>query len=180
VKGTIDFRYDFDHDVVISRPRWTIDSSSEVMRWYQLHANYFGPRFKGKKDLIVVNDAFDVLPKVATLWGSYRAKLHESFVRFTVPVSNNPRVRLTTNTSGVRYSVSTNSLEAATVEEAVDAILAVREAKGETKASVAGVTSISSRPPPRPTTERPTSSMRLRSPEQAKLAALVSELMTQK
>jgi hypothetical protein len=128
VKGTIDFQYDFDHDLVVAKPRWSLDTSAEVMRWYQLHASYFAGRFGSPKDLITVNDDFDVAPKVATLWGSYRAKLQERWVRSSVHVRNNARVRLTTNTSGVRYSVS--SVECATVEEAIAAILAVREAKG--------------------------------------------------
>ena len=127
IKGTIDFRYEPDHDLVIARPRWTLDTPSEVMRWYQLHANYFKARFSGPRDLITVNDAFDVVPRVATLWGSYRAKLHEAFVRYSVPVNNNARVRLTTNTSGVRYSLST--VEAPSLEDAIGAILAIREAK---------------------------------------------------
>jgi hypothetical protein len=71
-----------------------------------------------------VNDAFDVAPKVATVWGSYRAKIHQSFIRHSVRVNNNARVRLTTNTSGARYSIST--LESNSVEEAIAEILAVR------------------------------------------------------
>jgi hypothetical protein len=138
MRGTIDFRYDFDHDIVVARPRWTLDTTAEVMRWYQLHAKYFGGRFHGPKDLIVVNDDFDVAPKVATVWGSYRAKLHETLVRHAVRVNSNARVRLTTNTSGVRYSVST--LEAVSMEEAIAAILAVREL---------------AEPPRRPSTTRP-------------------------
>jgi hypothetical protein len=132
MKGTVDFSYDFDHDLVIARPRWTLNATADVMRWYQLHANYFGARFRAPKDLITVNDAFDVLPKVATVWGAYRAKLHDAFVRHSVRVNNNARVRLSTNTSGVRYSIST--LESPSVEEAIAAILAVR-ATGPTERS---------------------------------------------
>jgi hypothetical protein len=125
MRGTIDFRYDFDHDLVIARPKWTLDATAEVMRWYELHAKYFSARFRTPKDLITVNDAFDVTPKVATVWGSYRAKIHQSFIRHSVRVNNNARVRLTTNTSGARYSIST--LETSSVEEAIREILAARE-----------------------------------------------------
>jgi hypothetical protein len=125
IAGTIDFRHDAVNDIVISRPRWTLASSVDVMRWYQMHASYFGGRFQDKKDVIVVNDAFDVSPKVATLWGQYRARLHETYIRFSVRVNNNPRVRLTTNTSAARYSIS--ALECASVEEAIAAVLGARQ-----------------------------------------------------
>jgi hypothetical protein len=127
-RGTIDFKYDFDHDLVIAKPRWVLDSPAEVMRWHELHASYFGGRFGSPKDLITVNDAFDIVPKVATLWGSYRAKLHERWVRSAVYVNNIARVRLTIHTSGVLHTVT--SIERATVEEAIDAVLAIRLAKG--------------------------------------------------
>jgi hypothetical protein len=125
IAGTIDFRHDNVNDIVISRPRWALATSVDVMRWYQMHASYFGARFTDKKDVIVVNDAFDVSPKVATLWGQYRARLHETYVRYSVRVSNNARVRLTTNTSAARYSIS--ALECDSVDEAVAAILASRQ-----------------------------------------------------
>ena len=102
VRGTIDFRHDAVNDIVVLRARWTLDTPMEVMRWYQMQAGYFGARFQERKDVIVLNDAFDVTPRVATLWGQYRARLHESYIRYSVRVGNNARVRLTTNTSGVR------------------------------------------------------------------------------
>jgi len=131
-RGTIDFRHDATSDVVIQTPRWTLDSPVEVMRWYQMQAGYFGGRFREPKDVIVVNDAFDVTPQVATLWGQYRARLHESYIRFSVRVRSNARVLLTTNTSAVRYSIS--AVECASVEEAVAAIRGARERASESKA----------------------------------------------
>ena len=122
--GTIDFRHDTTNDIVVSRPRWSLSSSVDVMRWYQMHASYFGARFQDKKDVIVVNDAFDVSPRVATLWGQYRARLHETYIRFSVRVNNNARVRLTTNTSAARYSIS--ALESPTIEDAIASILGAR------------------------------------------------------
>ena len=118
--GTIDFRHDTTNDIIVMRPRWTLETPVDVMRWYQMHAGYFGGRFQCKKDIIAQNDAFDVVPKVAALWGQYRAKLHESYIRLSVRVSSNARVRLTTNTSAARYSIS--ALECASLEEAIVAI----------------------------------------------------------
>ncbi len=145
VKGTIDFRHDTVNDIVVTRPRWTLDSSVEVMRWYQMHASYFGARFQDRKDVIVINDAFDVLPKVAALWGQYRAKLHETYIRYSVRVNNNPRVRLSTNTSAARYTIS--ALETPTLEAAIAAILAARAEAGDTP-SPRRYSSSTSVPPP--------------------------------
>ncbi len=124
-RGTIDFRHDLVNDIVIETPRWTLDSPIEVMRWYQMQASYLGQRFRERKDVVILNGAFDVTPQVATLWGQYRAKLSEVYVRYSVRVNNSPRVRLCTNTSAARYSIS--SLETDTLEEAVRAILGARE-----------------------------------------------------
>jgi hypothetical protein len=154
--GTIDFRHDSVNDIVVSRPRWTLTTAVEVMRWYQMHASYFSARFRDRKDLIVINDHFDLAPKAATLWGQYRARLHETYVRYSVRVNNNPRVRLSTNTSAARYSIS--ALECDTVEQAVDAILKARAASGIAAPSMVprardtaelGAQAASSRPPPR-------------------------------
>jgi hypothetical protein len=154
VTGTIDFRHDTVNDIVISRPRWTLDTSVEVMRWYQMHASYFGARFHDRKDVIVLNDTFDVTPKVATLWGQYRARLHETYINLSVRVNNNARVRLSTNTSAARYSIS--AVECRTLEEATAAILGARaHSKPETFVPGSGprprepgpLRSLSSRPP---------------------------------
>jgi hypothetical protein len=131
-KGTVEFRYDLENDVVIATPRWTLATSAEVMRWYELHVSYFGGRFRSPKSLITRNDAFDVVPQVAALWGSYRAKLHETHVKSSISVNSNPRVRLTTNTSGVRYGIG--AIETKTVEEAIAAIVAARAAMIEEEA----------------------------------------------
>jgi len=152
VAGTIDFRHDVMHDIVVTRPRWKLETSVDVMRWYQMQAAYFSARFQDRKDVIVLNDAFDVAPKVAALWGQYRARLHEAFIRYSVRVSSNARVRLTTNTSAARYSIS--ALECPTIDEAIHAILGAREATDASNAPRPSVrepvlrASDSDRPPP--------------------------------
>jgi hypothetical protein len=125
-KGTIDFRHDVGADIVVMRPRWVLDSTLEVTRWYHLASGYFAQRFREKKDVVSVHEGFDVTPQVAALWGQYRARLNEAHIRLSVRVGNNPRVRLATQTSSVRYSVS--ALECPTVEEAIQVILKAREA----------------------------------------------------
>jgi hypothetical protein len=124
-KGTIEFVHDAASDIVIERPRWVLNTAVEVMRWYQLQAGYFSGRFKERKDVIVVDDGFDVSHKVSTLWGQYRARLHELYIRRYVRVGGGARVQLATNTSTVRYSIS--SVEKPTVEEAIAFILQARK-----------------------------------------------------
>jgi hypothetical protein len=126
--GTIDFRHDTVNDIVIVRPRWTLDTPVEVTRWYEMHVRYFAGRFQGPKDVIVLNAAFDVTAKVASLWGQYRARLHETYIRFSIRVNSNPRVLASTATSAVRHSLtSVATLEAASMEEATAVILEARE-----------------------------------------------------
>lgn len=127
MKGILEFQELREHRIVVTRARWTLETPIEVMRWYQLHASYLGARFGGPSDLVAIHDALDLAPRIATLWGSYRARLHERLIRFWVGVNSNARVRLTVNTSGALHDVPTT--EAATVEEAIDAIVAMREAK---------------------------------------------------
>jgi hypothetical protein len=124
--GSIDFEYDRGHDVVIARPRWVLETATAVMRWYKLQADYLRGRFGSPKDLITLNDAFDMAPRIATLWGAYGARLHETLVRFSVHVRSNPRVLLTTNTSGVRYGVG--NVEAADLPGALRALDTLRAA----------------------------------------------------
>ncbi len=134
VRGTIDFALDTTNDIVIERPRWVLDSPVEVMRWYQLQSGYFSARFHDRKDVIVVdNGLFDVTPQVAALWGQYRARLLELYVRFFVRVGGSARVRLAMNTSAVRYS--TSSIERPTLEQAVAYVLHAREEAEKDKAA---------------------------------------------
>jgi hypothetical protein len=152
-RGTIDFRHDVTADVVIMRPRWLLDSTLEVTRWYHLASGYFSQRFREKKDVISVHDGFDVTAQVAALWGQYRARLHEAHIGLSVRVGNNARVRLATQTSSVRYSVS--ALECPTVEEAIKVILQTREAAARPPS---GLRRRSSSVPPAPSARPPRSS----------------------
>jgi len=123
--GTIDFSHDTLNDLVVIRSRWTLDSSLEVSRWYHIQAGFFTTRFRERKDVILLNDAFDITLQVAELWGKYRARLHEVYFRLSARVGSTPRVELTTNTSGVRYAI--RSVECASLEDAIAAIRASRD-----------------------------------------------------
>jgi len=73
----------------------------------------------------MLNEEFDISTKVSMIWGLYRAKLFEQMIRYSVGVKSNPRVRLSTNTSGTRYGVST--LEASDQADAVRVIQGLRD-----------------------------------------------------
>lgn len=129
MKGTIDFRYDFDNEIVIARPRWHIDTPAEAMRWYQLSSRYFTARFSSPKDLIIVEDAFRVAPEVRPLWLGYRDKALDAFVRLAVYVTSSSQPRLafvTPVTSGARGS-GVGRMETPTVEDAIAAIRRLRQ-----------------------------------------------------
>jgi len=125
--GKIEFRYDGTEDIVIATPHWKIETQADVFEWYNQYAVYL-KRFDHKMDCIVVLDDFAIEPSIGSLWGEYRAKLLKELVRFNYRVHSNPRVQLFVNTSGVRHDVARD--EAATVEEAIEAIKAARRAAG--------------------------------------------------
>jgi hypothetical protein len=120
--GTIDFRYEFQHDIVVARPRWTLETAADVSRWYEAHGRYLGARFSRPKDLITVHDSFVIAPQVGALWESYSSRLTESLVRVHAAVNTKTRLRLA---SGV--GMVARPIEAHTLEEAIAAILARRE-----------------------------------------------------
>jgi hypothetical protein len=126
MRGTIDFRHDAEHDVVIASPRWSLASAPDVVRWYEMNARYFKGRFASPKDLVFVNDRFDIAPGLGTLWACYALKLQDSWVRHVVHVHSNAQVREVTRTSVLRFCLS--SWEAATVDDAIAAIARLRDA----------------------------------------------------
>jgi hypothetical protein len=126
LKGTIDFQYDFHNDLVVARPRWHIDTPAEALRWYQMHARYFTARFSRPKDMIVVEDAFDVAPEIGALWRTYCANLQEeSLVRFSIYVKSRSSLRPTATARGPRHGSGT--IETPTVEDAVATIMVLRQ-----------------------------------------------------
>jgi hypothetical protein len=123
-KGTIDFRYDASHDIIVATPHWRIETTDDVLTWFGQYEAYMRG-FPRKMDFIVVLDDFEIGPSIGPFWGEYRAKVHQLFTRFNYRVHSNSRVKLFVNTSGVRYNVSTE--EAATVEDAIEAIEEARK-----------------------------------------------------
>jgi hypothetical protein len=128
MRGTIDFHYEFVNDIVIAMPRWNLETSCEVMHWYELHANYLRARFRGPKDLVTVNDNFKVALPVAALWESYRSQLFQTLVRHSVLVDSREPSRVMSHLDGAH--IATGRGEVSTIEAAVSTILAAREAQG--------------------------------------------------
>jgi hypothetical protein len=125
--GTIHFQYDEQNQIVIATPRWKINTEADVLAWFGQYQRYM-MRFTHKVDFIVVLDEFDVHPSIGSMWGEYRAKLHKQYTRFNYRVHSKRDVKLFVNTSGVRYSVSTD--EANSVADAIRGILNARRAAG--------------------------------------------------
>ncbi len=121
--GRIDFKHDAFHDIVIATPHWNVETEQDLFEWYQTYVNYM-KRFSRKMDSVIVVDDFKVAPNLGSKWGEYRAKIHHQYLRYNFRVHCNPRVKLFTNTSGVRYNISRE--EAASVEDAIEGILEAR------------------------------------------------------
>jgi hypothetical protein len=135
VKGTIDFQYDFHNDLVLAKSRWLVDTPAEAMRWYQTHARYFTARFSRPKDLIAVDDAFDLAPEVSHLWRGYCAKLQESFVRFMIRVKNGSRVQAPASKRAAGHGNGT--IEVPTVADALATVLVLRRGEQSARPSAA-------------------------------------------
>ncbi len=125
--GRIDFKYDEPRDVVIATPHWTIETERDLEEWYAAYIASM-KRFNRKVDSIFVLDDFNLAPQLGSKWGEYRAKIHKQYVRYNFRVHANPRVKLFTNTSGVRYDIGRE--EAATVADAIAAIEESRRRAG--------------------------------------------------
>jgi hypothetical protein len=128
MSGSIDFQYDEKNDIVVATPHWKIASEADAIAWYAQYARYM-KRFGRKMDFVVVLDDFEVHPSIGGKWGEYRAKLHGEFMRFNFRVHSNRDVKLFVNTSAVRYRISHE--EAASVEDAIAAILEARRTAGD-------------------------------------------------
>ncbi|MEO6599452.1 MAG: hypothetical protein ABIQ16_06235 [Polyangiaceae bacterium] len=124
-KGRIDFRYDASNDAVIATPRWIIETEADVADWYDQYSTYL-QKYGRKMDMVIVLDFFEIKPGIGVVWGEARGRIHKQFTRFNYRVHATNRVKLFVNTSGVRYDVATE--EAATIEDAIEGILAARRA----------------------------------------------------
>lgn len=123
MKGRIRFHYDALNDIVVATPHWCIENAEDAREWYKQYKDYMS-RFGRPMDFVVVLDHFEVKAAAGTVWGEYRAKVHQQFIRFSYRVHSTNRVKLFVNTSGVRYNVATQ--EAASIEDAVEGIKASR------------------------------------------------------
>jgi len=117
--GTINFNHDKVNDIVIAQPKWIIESKEDCEIWYQQWADYLS-KFGKKIDIVVDLKEFKVAPQIAEGWGEYRAKLNNSFFRFSYRVSPELLTGIFIKTSGVRYHAATK--EANSIESAIVAI----------------------------------------------------------
>lgn len=117
--GTILFEHDRLNDVIIAKPKWNIETKEDCEVWYKQWSDYLS-KFGKKIDIVVVLNEFKVAAAVSELWGEHRAKLNNTFFRFSYRVTPDLMTGIFIKTSGVRYHAATK--EANSIESAIFAI----------------------------------------------------------
>jgi hypothetical protein len=126
--GYINFKYDKPNDIVVAIPNWHIVDENDCQVWYDEWVTYL-KIFNRKMDCIMVLDDFKVESEIASRWGEYRAKINKDHIRYGYRVNPDFSVSIHIKTSGIRYSAAT--AEAASLEDAIEAIKAARAAEGK-------------------------------------------------
>jgi hypothetical protein len=119
--GTIKFAYRALFDVVIAEVDWTVDSEQDLAAWYDEYRTYFTTRFRRKVDLILELSKFHIHPKVATLFGEYRARVLSEFTTRSYRVNQSKLERTYMYTSSTLHRAPANHYE--TLQEAIAALL---------------------------------------------------------
>jgi hypothetical protein len=127
MKGTIDFKYDKANDVVVATPNWNVETKEDCEIWYKQWVDSLAD-YKRKVDCVMVLDNFNVDVKIAAVWGEYRAKILNTYTRFTYRINPNLVTGIFIKTSGVRFNAS--SKEADSMEGALHAIREDRKNAG--------------------------------------------------
>jgi hypothetical protein len=125
--GSIEFKYDTDNDIVIAIPYWKIATEEDCRLWFQQWEDYLS-KFGRKMDCIMVLDNFIVDSAVSTQWGECRAKIINTYTRFSYRVNSNLMTGIYIKTSGIIFNAS--SKEAKTLESAIAAIKEERKNAG--------------------------------------------------
>ncbi len=127
--GTVDFKYDVRNDVVIATPRWHMETAEDCRIGFGQCDDYFR-QFPRKIDVIFVFDYFTMSGNVMTLWGEYRARMIENYIRISYRVNPKMLVSIASMTSNAKYK--TPNREAKSVEDAIAALKAERIKMGVT------------------------------------------------
>jgi len=117
--GTILFDQDKLNHIIIAKPKWNVETTEDCEIWYQQWQDYL-IKFDEKIDIVVDLNEFKVAPKIAEVWGEYRAKLNNNFFRFSYRVNPDLMTGIFIKTSGVRYHAATK--EANSIASAIIAI----------------------------------------------------------
>jgi hypothetical protein len=127
VVGTVDFKHDVHNDVVIAIPRWHMETEEDCRIGFGQCDEYFR-QFNRKMDVIFVFDYFTMSCQVMSSWGEYRARMIESYIRFSCRVNPELLVRIASMISNAKYK--TPNRETNSIEEAIAAIKAERAKAG--------------------------------------------------
>ncbi len=127
MKGTIDFEYNADNDIVIATPHWKIETLEDCEIWYNQWVDYIS-KYNRKMDVIMILNDFNVNASYSVEWGHYRVKVLKEYTRYTYRINPNLSTGIFIKTSGARYNASTN--EANSLEAAIEAIMEDRKKAG--------------------------------------------------
>jgi hypothetical protein len=127
MKGTIIFEHDKVNDIFFAKPLWNIETKQDCEIWYQQWSDYLTP-FEKKIDIVINLNEFKVASQIAEVWGEYRAKLTNSFFRFSYRVNPELITGIFIKTSGIRYHAGTK--EAISIDSAIVAIKEERKKEG--------------------------------------------------
>jgi hypothetical protein len=125
--GTIIFEYDANNDIIIATPKWHVITHNDCEEWYKQWAEYVS-KFNRKLDIIMVLDEFKVESKIAAEWGKYRAKVINTYTRFSCRVNSSYLTSIYVKTSGIQHHASAQ--ESKTIEGAYEVIMAERKKAG--------------------------------------------------
>jgi hypothetical protein len=120
-QGRIRFAYRALYDVVIATVDWALNTEEDVLTWYEEYQRYFTSTFDRKVDVIFELANFTVSPKIAALFGEYRAKMLREFTGLTY------RVHLSTTARTLMYTSSALTGAPANEFPSIEAAIAALE-----------------------------------------------------
>lgn len=118
--GSFRFEYDAAHDIHIVHSNWRIETEADCREWYEQQATYF-KRLRHRADAIFVMENFRLGPAIGTVWGPYRARLASTYLRYSVRINPDSRVKVFMATSHALHGAPTD--QAPSREAALQLIL---------------------------------------------------------
>jgi hypothetical protein len=80
--GTVDFRHDVRNDIVVCTPHWTMETAEDCRAGFKQCDDYFS-QFYRKIDVVFVLDDLKISGDMIGVWGEYRTKMVDNYIRYT-------------------------------------------------------------------------------------------------